>query len=57
MKQIRNKYAPPRVQETAEVFLEMDLLTGSSPVQSSYVIEGQQIDGYYESGDISTDWD
>lgn len=57
MKQIRNKYAPPKVQETAEVCLEMDLLTGSSPVQSSYVIEGQQIDGYYESGDISTDWD
>jgi hypothetical protein len=57
MKQIKNKYAPPRVQQTAEVRLEMDLLVGSSPVQSSLIIEGQGVDGYYESDDLSSDWD
>ena len=57
MKQIRNKYAPPKVQETAEVRLETDLLTGSSHIQYLHIIEGQAVDGYYESDDISNDWD
>ena len=57
MKQIKNNYAPPRVLQTAEVCPETDLLTGSTSVQYLYIIEGQAVDGYYESDDISNDWD
>lgn len=52
----KRRYGPPVVMETMSVPLDPLLLTESSIVNHTYLIEGQSVDAYYEEDDLLTDW-
>lgn len=55
---MKNYYISPALSGTASLQPEDALLVASGPqVESSYVIEGQEVQNYFEEGDLSNAWD
>lgn len=53
----RVKYCSPIVRSTEAIVFEAVMLSESARIESAYVIDGQETDGYFESGDISSVWE
>lgn len=56
----RKEYCSPAIGSTAEIELE-PVLAGLSAAEiyfePLFVVEGHEVDGYYENGDIINAWD
>ena len=54
----REEFISPRVMTAVPMLLEHALLVASGPqVDSSFVIEGQEVQDYFEESDLSNAWD
>ena len=53
----KKKYCSPAVNDTATVLTESVLLSESRLVGSSFIIEGQEVGGYFENDDITSTWE
>lgn len=50
-------YVSPSVCGEVPLWLEDSLLVGSGPtVDSAFVVEGQEVDGYFEEGELNNGW-
>ena len=55
---MKNYYISPALRGAASLQPEGALLVASGPqVDSSFVIEGQEVQDYFEEGDLSNAWD
>lgn len=54
----REVFVSPRITTAVSLLPENAWLVASGPnVDSSYIIEGQEVDNYFEEGALSDDWD
>lgn len=52
----KRRYSQPVMNDRVLVPLESAILSTSTTVEQSVVIEGQSVEGYFEDNDLSTDW-
>lgn len=52
----KNRYNPPTIRNTTVIDLESHILSASTDMEKTLLIEGQETDGYYESEDIGAVW-